>query len=456
MSILPRLAVGTIQDEADLQPIAWALLAALDQDGVRTQSFLSRACFKPCDGAAVISGNTPRHLDSWLMTPEVCRQTFLRSAATADMAVVEGRFDQASNERCGQSKSISQPSPGGSLDTLCNWLALPRLAVVDVQLLNHCHIPLRPTADALLLDRIAGQGDLCRWQTILESLWGIPVVGALDQCGALRSDISALPFGVKPSRQLCDALGQQWRQYSSTQSIMEVATRTGLPADWSLPEIDERLIPRTNVRVAVAYDEAFHCYFPDTLDMLELRGAKVRVFSPLRDECLPADTDIVYLGCGAPHEHAAALAENHCMMMSLKQHVCSGKRIYAEGGGLAYLCQHVETPDGTRIQMVGALRAVARRSPVRRPPVPVEVTLSAESWLGALGTRLRGYRNCNWQLEPAGCITRLADHADHELDLVGRHQAIGSRLHLNFAAQPALLGGFLRDCPAALAWGDSK
>jgi cobyrinic acid a,c-diamide synthase len=179
----------------------------------------------------------------------------------------------------------------------------------------------------------------------------------------------------------------------------------------------------------------------------------VRVFSPLRDECLPAETDIVYIGCGSPHEHAAALAGNHCMLMALKEHVCSGKRIYAEGGGLAYLCQHVETADGTRTPMVGALRAIARRNPQRMPPQPVEVTLASESWLGPVGTKLRGYRNRNWLLEPTGCMTRFAQEPESQFDLVGRHQAIGSRIHLNFAAQPALLGGFLRPCPAALAWG---
>jgi cobyrinic acid a,c-diamide synthase len=211
-------------------------------------------------------------------------------------------------------------------------------------------------------------------------------------------------------------------------------------------------IERGNVQVAVAYDEAFNCYFRDTLDMLELRGATVRVFSPLRDESLPAGTDIVYIGCGSPHEHAEALAENHCMLMALKEHVCSGRRIYAEGGGLAYLCQSVETADGRRTEMVGALRAIARRSPARVGPTPVEVTLAVDSWLGAAGSKLRGYRNGNWTLEATGCLTRFVKEPDSELDLVGRHQAIGSRLHLNFAAQPALLGGFLRPCPAALAW----
>ncbi|HZZ29396.1 MAG TPA: hypothetical protein VFE46_15470 [Pirellulales bacterium] len=473
MSILPRLAVGAIQPDADPQPMVWALLNALEQDGVRTQTFLSRACFKPCDGAAAISSNTPRHLDSWLMTADVARQAFLRTATTADLAIVEGRYDQAilSNDRMrgvngkgvddSVAQSASSPSAsaplGGSLDTLGEWLDLPRIAVVDVQLLSRCQLPARPIADRLLLDRVADPSDFYRWQTNLESLWGIPVVGGMDQCTALRKSIAALPAGGKPPRELCDMLGQRWRSFSSVNSIMQLAARHGAPADWQAESATERqTLPRGKVRVAVAYDEAFHCYFPDTLDMLELRGATVRVFSPLRDECLPAETDLVYLGCGSPHEHAAALAENHCMLMALKEHVCSGKRIYAEGGGLAYLCQHVETADGQRTPMVGALRAVAKRNPLRVPPQPVEITLAAESWLGPIGTKLRGYRNSNWLLEPTGCITRFAQEPDSEFDLLGRHQAIGSRIHFNFAAQPMLLGGFLRPCPEALAWGLAK
>ena len=190
--------------------------------------------------------------------------------------------------------------------------------------------------------------------------------------------------------------------------------------------------------------------FPGNTRHARTARRTVRVFSPLRDECLPPETDIVYLGCGSPHQYAGALAENHCMLMALKQHVCSGRRIYAEGGGLAYLCQHVESTDGQRTPMVGALRAIARRNVVRSRPEPVELTLATDSWLGLTGTQLRGYRNTNWLLEPTGCLTHFALEKSCEFDLIGRHQAIGSRLHLNFAAQPNLLGGFCAHCPPHL------
>ena len=126
MCNLPRLALGTIQSEADSQFVLFALLAALEARGVQTQTFLSRACFKPHRGAGTGSSRSAQHYDSWLMTPEVGRQLFLRSSSSADLAVVEGRYDQAA--MCPHAKSPC----GGSLDTLCEWLDLPRVAIVDV------------------------------------------------------------------------------------------------------------------------------------------------------------------------------------------------------------------------------------------------------------------------------------------------------------------------------------
>ncbi len=384
------------------------------------------------------------------MTPAACRQIFLKATAEIDLAIVEGRYDSAMPGR-----------RGGSLNTLCQWLDLPRVAVVDCSHLNDCHFPDRPAVDALLLNQTKGPCDSSRCQTILESLWGIPVLGVLDQPPALREAIALLPASQKPSRELCAALGDELLKNLRLDRLLKLASRRGIPGDWLAADStssDAKICSsaHSNVHVAVAYDDAFQGYFPDTLDMLEARGATVRVFSPLRDECLPPETDIVYLGCGHPHEYAKALADNHCLMMALKEHICAGRRVYAEGGGLAYLCQHIALPDDSRVPMIGALRAVAHRSAVKVPPEPIEITLAANSWLGMAGTRLRGYRNANWQLEQTGCLTNFTTQADGQLDLIGRHQVIGSRVHFNFAAQPALLSGFMQPCPAALAWGTTQ
>ena len=461
MSCLPRLAVGPVQRGVDCRPVLWALLDVLDRLGLRVQSFFSRACLEEVEAATAITGAAPRHLDSWLMNTEQCRERFWRASRRCDLSVVQGCFADDSAAQ----QSI-EPA-GSQLATLCKWLALPRLGVIDLPSLAGCELPTRrPDVDALIIDRVSCRCDFYRWQTILETLWGIPVIGGLENVPALRTTMSLLRSRREPPRDLCQKLGDHLLGYVQPSQLLELACRNPWPpvverscvagtcgraaprscrddAAWKSPE---------DMTVAVAYDDAFGGYFPDVLDALEQRGVAVQDFSPLRDEALPADADVVYIGCGRPDLHVRELSNNHCLMMALRDHVCAGKRIYAEGGGLAYLCQQISLPSGEQAPMAGILPADARLAPIDGPPKPVELTLADDFWLGDRGQRVRGYLNESWQLEPIGRLASCAAEPQRRLDLVERHQAVGSRVHLNFALQPALLAGFLRPSAPALAW----
>jgi cobyrinic acid a,c-diamide synthase len=295
---------------------------------------------------------------------------------------------------------------------------------------------------------VTDESHLVRLRTVLESLWGVPVLGGLPLLPRLRDELSALPAGSSLPTPLAHELGDQFRALTPLERVRRLAQRR------ALPQVASRVFrpPRqpATVRVAIAHDAAFHCYFPDTLDLLELRGATIATFSPLRDDDLPAETDIVYLGCGHPERFAGELAANHCMATALRNHLCAGRRIYAEGGGLAYLCAEIETAEGCRHAMAGALPATAVLDAHAWPPEPVQVTLSADNWLGAAGSRLRGYRSRQWHIRPSPELKLLCPRASCTCDLVGRHHAIGSTLHVNFAAQPHALSGFLRPHAASL------
>jgi cobyrinic acid a,c-diamide synthase len=132
------------------------------------------------------------------------------------------------------------------------------------------------------------------------------------------------------------------------------------------------------------------------------------------------------------------------MLLALKSHVCCGRRIYAECGGLAYLCREIELPDGRRWPMIGALPMTARFHEMAAEPQPAEVTLSADTWLGASSARWRGYLNLDWTLAPAGSGQGCIADAGHETDIVHRHQAVGSRVVVDFAAQEQLLDRFFQ------------
>jgi cobyrinic acid a,c-diamide synthase len=443
MGRLPRIALGTLQPEVDSQPLAWALLTALSRRSLQVQHFLSRACFTAWDAVPAITGLQSRHLDSWSMSPEICRELFLRGAGDCDLAIVEGSF--------------VAPGPGkvqfSQLAPLCQWLSLPQIGILDVTRLDRCRLlPRPPAVSGLMLDQIKDQTDFCRWQTCLESLWGIPVVGALEQLPRVRRAISLLPFGGVPDTSVCESLGASLARWTDLDLLMRLGRAAPLLESSSAGFSAE--VP-SNVHVAVAYDDAFHCYFPDTLEMLELCGATVENFSPLKDETLPPDTDIVYFGCGHPERFAQELAANCCIQTALRTHVCSGRRMYAEGGGLAYLCRYIQDADGTCLPMADVLPATARINPQPVTLNPLEVTLATGNWLAPSGSTLRGYLNTYWIVEPSGDLSRyLADPA-HQHDLVGRHHAVGSRMHLNFAAQPAVFRSFLKSHAPSLQFAAS-
>ena len=435
---LPRVAVGTIQRGTDLRAILWALMEAFRQEGLQVQSFLSQACFARYHGAATASGLHPRHLDSWLMSSQLCREILLRGMETCDLAVILGEFG---------SKPVGEDGTGGSLDTLCEWLDLPRLVVLDVSRFDGGRLPGRPEqVDAVLLDRVSDAGHLERTSAKLEALWGVPVLGGLEALCPLRAEIDAVPQGARPPQELCRQLGNQFLRHTQPHRVVELSF--GREMAETAPRLFASPPASSPVVVALAYDAAINCYFPDTLDLLESRGATIVDFSPLRAEQLPPGTDVVYLGCGHPERYAAELSQNDCIRLALWNHVRNGGRIYAEGGGLAYLCQQIELAPGRSWRMVGIFPAVARHKSDQCRPTPVEVTLNQVTWLGRRGTRLRGYQNPGWHLEPAGALDGCVVQPQRQFHLVRSLRALGSQLHLNFVAQPELLSGFFEPLPS--------
>jgi cobyrinic acid a,c-diamide synthase len=443
---LPRIALGTFQPNVSLEPLLSGLLSLCERVGVNTQSFMSQACFSPHDGAKVVSGRATRHLDSWLMGRAGCLRALRRGGLRADLAVVHGEFGRSAS-----GLATAGGPAGGSLSKLCEWLDLPRIVVVDIASLRESGLPLQaPEADALFLDRVADLSDAVQWQTELEAIWGTPVLGWMDEAAALRAAVRRLPAGANPQKELCHELGKRLVGNVRLDRLFRLASRTPLPdVSTTLPfECNSR----RKLRVAVALDEDFSCHFPDTIDAIEAAGAVVSDFSPLRNEKLPDHTDLVLLGCGHPERHLERLAANHCLAQSLRCFAAAGGRIYAEGGGIAYLCRQIVLPDGRSAPMAGLLPATARKVACNLPPEPTSINFGASCWMADSGEELRGYRVSSWQIEPTGSMISYSRDPRQRCDLLGRGNIVGSRVLTNFAAQPQLLRRFFYPyMPVAMA-----
>ncbi|GIW94993.1 MAG: cobyrinic acid a,c-diamide synthase [Pirellulaceae bacterium] len=424
--IIPRLALGTVQPSAQTTWLTRALMAVAERAGFRVQGFASRSVFTPDCGAQLITGRQTRHLDSWLMDESFCRALFYDNMRSADLALVEGVYRQ------GQTPMDQGPS----LEQLCQWLELPQLVVLDVRNLSWCNLP-RPEigVDGVFLDGVSSVAEYERLAVDVEYLWGAPVLGGL--IGTARLDEQHGLYGEPQARrQRLAQLADNLERHLRWDELNAIAARPLLRQVERLPW--RRVRPGRPLQVALAFDNAIQCYFPDTLDALEVLGAELRTFSPLADAELPNGTDLVYIGCGKIDQYAEQLSANHCLRAALWRFAKRGGRIYAECGGAAYLCREIVLADRS-FSMLGVVPATARQNASGLKPQPVEFRWKARTWLGNVGQTVRGYLNPNWTIIPDADVLNLADSSDSPNYLVGWRNVVLSRVHINFATIPSLL-----------------
>lgn len=460
MSGFPRVAVGSLGNHPSPSPIVWALAGYLTQQGSAPQGrqvrhFFTRACYCSLQGALTSTGMSSRYMDSWLTGRDECRAMLDEAYRTADFTLFEGTFADptASSHASGH---------GGDLDELCRRLDLPRLIVLDAAQAVDCRIPPRPEAvDGVLVDGIVEDSHFVRIQTCLEASWGVPVVGGLRRNEAVRQRLASLPPASVVPKETCELLVRSFADFAQPQLLEAICRRATLPsvaarADAATAfDVDRLAAGPSKPTIAVAYDDAFCGYFADMLEFLERHGAKVVDFSPLADEALPERTDVVLLGCGRPDVHAEALAANHCMKSSLRAFARHGGRIYAEGGGLAYLGRTLRSIDGASYPMTNLFPTAAARRDAPTAPEPVEFAIDAENWLLPVGEPLRAYRSRHWNFELLEASPDLlaggslsAGTAD-EPDLLRAGNVLAGRLQLHLSAQPSLVRGFFAPLAAA-------
>lgn len=100
----------------------------------------------------------------------------------------------------------------------------------------------------------------------------------------------------------------------------------------------------SDMRIAIACDEAFNFIYPENLRVLEQK-CKLTFFSPLYDSELPV-SDLVYLPGGYPEFYLSRLSENRTMRQSILNYCQNGGHLFAECGGMMYLGEYITDTDG--------------------------------------------------------------------------------------------------------------
>ncbi len=441
--------------------VTTALVLLLAARGLRVQPFkcgpdyidpgyLSRAAGRPC-----------RNLDSWMLPEDVMREVLHHATATADIAVIEGVMGLYDGRR-GPDPNMTA---AGSTAEIAKALDAPVLLVVDAakmsasaaaMVIGYRDFDPGVRLAGVIANNIGSPNHLRGVREAIEARSGLPLVGYLPK----NVDLS-LPerhLGLVPAveRANLEIYFERLRQQAA--ETFDLDAITGLLDNSSLrPPVrpvglfSENPV-ETRVKIAVARDDAFNFYYQDNLDMLTARGAQITPVSPLNDTGLPPETDGIYLGGGFPEVFAETLSANTAFREDLLNRAEAGMPVYAECGGLLYLCRSITGFDGIVHPMVGSIPAAAVMASKRRRLGYAEAEAAADSILLRRGETVRGHL-FHWSdvgLPPERAAYRLTDPDAAAEGFIGGPDGniLASYLHLHFGTRPSIAGEFIENCAA--------
>ena len=445
---IPRIVVGAPRSGEGKTTVALGLMAALRRRGLSVQGYKVGPDYLDTGYQRYAAGAAGRNLDLFMMGHDAVLEALV--GREADVAVVEGVMGLFDGHRDGVTPT--------STAEVAKRLGAPVVLVLDAS-------RLAASAGAIALGfatfdpdvRVAGV-ILNRWnprrsrgavQAALQ-LAGVEVLGYLPDADRL---------GL-PSRHLglvvADELGTQVEEvmarlaavieeHVDVARLLEIARQTPeVGGAAARPASQAAALGRTGPRIAVAWDEAFAFYYADNLDLLRSHGAELVFFSPLRASELPV-CDGLYLGGGYPELHAEGLSGNERLRRELVTAIEAGVPVYAECGGLLYLCESLVDLDGRSWPLVGAVPGKATVHEQLQAMGYREAHLHGDSLLGPAGALVRGH-----EFHYSSCELADVRHAAYVVDGSPEGYAAGdlfaTYIHLHFAGYPALLERWLERC----------
>ena len=357
--LLPRLVMAALRGGAGKTTLSLGLIAAWKKVGRKVAPFkkgpdyidsawLSLAAERPC-----------RNLDTFLMEPLKVQRSFGQNAEPEGVSLIEGNRGLYDGVDSRGSQSTAE---------LAKLLKAPVILILDSNKVTRTAAAmvlgcqkLDPEVDirGVVLNQVARSRHENVLRMSIEQDCHLPVLGAVPKME--NFSFPERHLGLLPpqehlwvSRALAEAADVA-EKYLDLDQIWKIAEEAP-QFNWE-PMKEDSQVSRTRVCpgpvIGVMRDSAFQFYYPENLQALSDRGAKLLEVSAVREEKLPP-VDALYIGGGFPETHAELLTGNVSFRNSLRSAVENGLPVYAECGGLMYLGESL-TLDTGNYPMVGVL-----------------------------------------------------------------------------------------------------
>jgi cobyrinic acid a,c-diamide synthase len=394
----PRLVVAGLGGGTGKTTLALGLAMAWRGRGLVVAPYKKGPDYIDAAWLGRASGATCHHLDPFLFGPDVLHSSFVERAGAAQVALIEGNrglFDGIDT------------SGDTSTAALAKVLRAPVVLVLDCTkmtgtagaIVYGCrHYDEQLDLGGVVLNNVGTRRQERVLRQAVEEGAGVPVLGVIPRLRGLQMPERHL--GLHPvqehgsPRQVLEELAAAMVDTLDLDRLLELAAGAPrLPAP--ARPLDELLGPSDPLpdgvapRIGVLRDTSFHFYYPENLEALERHGARLEWIDALQADSLPS-LDGLYIGGGFPETQAGGLAANRGLRQGVRDAALKGMPIYAECGGLIYLCRSLEYK-GQTYPMAGVFEVdmVLQRKPAGHGYSILRAT--ADNPFFPPGTELRGH-----------------------------------------------------------------
>lgn len=300
-----------------------------------------------------VTGNKSYNLDFFLMGEDGVRESFLKHHKNFSIAEgVMGLYD-----------GIDNSLDNGSSAHISRILNLPVILIVDgtgrstsiaAEIMGYQNFDKRVNIIGVIINKISSEKTYEILKEAVEKYCKIKCFGYIPKLENISLSSRHLglveAYEVQDLKEKIEVLKKEFQKTIDIKAIYETVE---INPHYKLKNIFSDFKDRyKNIKIGIAKDSAFSFYYNDNIEFLENLGAEIKYFSPLKDEKIPDDVDMLYFGGGYPENYAAELENNISMINSIRDFYNKNGVIYGECGGFIYLSKKLITLDGKEYNFV--------------------------------------------------------------------------------------------------------
>lgn len=339
-SSYPRIIISALRGGAGKTTLTLGIIASWKKLGREIAPFKKGPDYIDSAWLSIAAGNICHNLDTFLMKKKNVQESFFDNCGRGQCAVIEGNRGLYDGSDLKGTHSTAE---------LAKLLKAPLILILDCNKLTRTAAAMIMGCQkfdsgidikGVILNRVANSRHETIIKKSIEGYCNLPVLGAvprLEDFPFPERHLGLIPpqehYRYKEAIYKAQELVEKYLDVERIWKISENALplfRRGKKKNKMMRELPEEPV------IGILRDSAFHFYYPENLDSLWQRGARLIEVSALKEKELPA-VDALYIGGGFPETHAHLLAENKKFRSSIRREIEKGLPVYAECGGLIYL-----------------------------------------------------------------------------------------------------------------------